>query len=104
MTETFDRTRLIKRTITTSAGDTLRDFMENNNISQKELAFRLGVSQPHISDIINRRKFMSNELAIKLEMVTGLQAEFMLRRDFSYKLAQMNHLREEIEPLERVYG
>ncbi|MDR2832649.1 MAG: transcriptional regulator [Streptococcaceae bacterium] len=87
--------------ITTSATDTLKETLAFHKVSQKEFAFRLGVSQAHISDILLRRKFMSEELALKIEAVTGLQAEFLLRRDFLWKMEQMHNRHADFDNLEK---
>ncbi|MDR2832650.1 MAG: helix-turn-helix domain-containing protein [Streptococcaceae bacterium] len=104
MTEKLNRSFPIKKSVSTSAADTLAQALKEHNMSQKEFAMRLGVSQPYISDILNRRKFLTDELAIKIEMVTGISAEFLLRHDFAYKMTLMELKRNTIEPLEYAFG
>ena len=72
-----------------SARDTLQDTMEFYNITQSELAAKLGVSQSYISAILNRKKFMSSEFALKIEKTTGLNAELLLKMDLHYQLNQL---------------
>lgn len=72
-----------------SARDTLAETMEMYHITQTELAEHLGVSQAHISDILKYKKFMSSELAVKIEMATGIPAKFLLREDMEYQLEQL---------------
>jgi antitoxin HigA-1 len=84
-----------------SAADTVKETLEYYKITQKEFAFRLGISQAHVSDILNRRKFMSEELALKIEQVTGISAELLLRMDFNYQMEQIDSLRNKLPELER---
>ncbi|MCQ2570617.1 MAG: transcriptional regulator [Limosilactobacillus sp.] len=81
----------------TSAADTIKELMEYHQITQQDLAVRLGVSQKHISELLHRKRFLSPVLAKRLELVMGLSAEFLLRRDLNYRLAQAQHTFTQIE-------
>lgn len=72
-----------------SARDTLKETMEHYSITQAELASRINVSQAYISDILRRKKFMSSEVALKIEKATGIPAIFLLRMDSTYQLDQL---------------
>ncbi|MFK4935481.1 HigA family addiction module antitoxin [Lactococcus garvieae] len=72
-----------------SARDTLKETMEYYAITQSELANRIGVSQAYISDILKRKKFMSSEVALKIEKATGIPAMFLLKMDSTYQLDQL---------------
>ncbi|EHI75244.1 Plasmid maintenance system antidote protein [Streptococcus criceti] len=71
----------------TSAADTLAELLAYHHINQGDFAERIGVSQKHVSDLLNRKKFLTADLAVRVEQVTGLSAEFLLRLDIAYKLA-----------------
>lgn len=60
----------------THPGETLKEVIENNNISQEELAIRTGYTAKHISEVLNGKKGISNSFAIALEYALGISAEF----------------------------
>jgi addiction module HigA family antidote len=71
----------------TSAADILEETLQFHGIKQNEFALRVGISQKHLSQILNKKAFMSPELALKIEKVTGIPAKMMLRLDTNYELA-----------------
>lgn len=82
----LNRQNKIKISYLTSAADTLKETMEFYNVSQTELPKHLNISQKHVSDILNRKKFLSTELALKIEVVTGISANLLLNLDLNYQL------------------
>ena len=86
-------------------GEILREeFMKPYGMTQKEIARRIGVSRKHISEIVNRRKGISTDIALRLSRLFGTSPElwlngqiawdvwYAMRRENSYKL-------ETIEPV-----
>lgn len=69
-----------------SAADTLKETMTHYQITQVDLAEHIKVTQAYISDILNRKKFMSSEVALKIEIATGIPANFLLKMDSQYQL------------------
>lgn len=84
----LDRNNKVSFVATTSAADTLVEFLEVHKISQKDFGERIGVSQKYISDLLNRKEFLSADLALRVQKVTGISAEMLLELDMRYKLAQ----------------
>lgn len=58
--------------------EALRTYLELTETTQSELARRVGVSQPTISDIINGVHSPSMELLKRLTKVTGLSADKLI--------------------------
>ncbi|MDR1605498.1 MAG: helix-turn-helix domain-containing protein [Streptococcaceae bacterium] len=56
------------------------------NISQRDFSRHIGVSQSYISDVLNRKKFMSSDVALAIEQATGISAGLLLRLDVAYQL------------------
>ena len=56
----------------------LEEFLKPLGISQAALARRLGVSYPQLRGIIHARSIVTAEMALRLERVTGMTAEFWL--------------------------
>ncbi|GAB2021503.1 hypothetical protein RyT2_05770 [Pseudolactococcus yaeyamensis] len=69
-----------------SSADTLKETMKHYQITQADLAEHIGVTQAYISDILNRKKFMSSEVALKIEIATGIPINFLLKMDSQYQL------------------
>lgn len=75
-------------------GETLKEIIEDREISQKELALRTGFSQKHISTIINGEKNISADFALKLEYALGIEASFWqnLQSKYDIEIAQFNSI------------
>lgn len=76
--------------IATPPGATIKEQLEDRGMSQKEFAARMGMSEKHISQLINGDVQLTNDTALKLEMVLGLPARFWnnLESIFREKLAK----------------
>ena len=82
----------------------LEEFMKPYGMTQTEIARRIGVSRKHISEIVNSRKGISTDIALRLSRLFGTSPELWLngqiawdvwhtmRRENAYKL-------EAIEPV-----
>jgi HTH-type transcriptional regulator/antitoxin HigA len=72
-------------------GESLRGELEFMDLSQVELAQRTGLSEKHISQIINGADPISPETSIKLERAIGVPASFWnnLQRDYGLNLARI---------------
>ena len=84
----LDRNNKVSFVATTSAADTLVEFLEYHKISQKDFGERIGVSQEYISGLLSRKEFLSADLALRVQKATGISAEMLLEMDTRYKLAQ----------------
>ena len=70
----------------THPGMILQDEMKERNFTQKQLSDLLEVSQPLLSEIINQKRRISIEMALKLEAVLNTPAEtwLNLQKRFDY--------------------
>lgn len=84
----LDRNNKVSFVVTTSAADTLLEFLECQKISQKDFGELVGVSQNYISDLLNRKEFLSADLALRVQKATGISSEMLLELDKRYKIAQ----------------
>lgn len=82
------RENKIKKYHTSSAADLIQETMDFYDITQTDLANRLGVSQKNISDILKRKRFINEILALRIEKVMGISSELLLSLDSHYKLHQ----------------
>jgi addiction module HigA family antidote len=67
-------------------GETLIDTIDAKNISQTELASRMGRPIKTINEIIQGKTAITPETAIQLERVLGISAEFWIEREQNYRL------------------
>lgn len=81
------------RTIIASPpGATIKEQLVNRRMRQKEFARRMDMSEKHISRLINGEVQLTPDMAMRLEMVLGIPAQFWSRLESVYreKLAKAN--------------
>ena len=65
-----------KNTIAIPPGATIREQLENRGMKQNEFALRMGLSEKHISRLINGQVELTQDVALRLESVLGVPASF----------------------------
>lgn len=89
-------------------GETLKDIIDDREMSQKELAARCGVTEKHISTIVNCEKPISIAFAKKLEYALGIDSSFWINLQANYdkellEYKEMNEIsKEEIDILKQL--
>lgn len=71
--------------IATPPGATIKEQLVERGISQKEFAVRMGMSEKHISKLINGEVQLTPEVAIRLEMVLDIPAKFWNKLEATYR-------------------
>lgn len=71
--------------IATPPGATIKEQLENRGMSQKEFASRMGMSEKHISHLINGDVQLTHDVAYRLEVVLGLPAAFWNKLEATYR-------------------
>lgn len=66
-------------------GVTIREQLADRGISQKEFSSRMGMSEEHISRLINGDVQLTFDMAYRLEMVLGLPAHFWNNLETIYR-------------------
>ncbi len=77
-----------KRDYAVSVGAVLSDDIKCMNMTQKALAEQTGIPKSLISEIISGKRKMSKDVAIKLEPVFGVPAEYWLNIQNEYEIAK----------------
>lgn len=72
-------------TIAVPPGETIKEQLATKDLTQKELACRLGFSEKHISKLMNGAVALTPETAVKLEPVLGIPASFWLGLESNYR-------------------
>lgn len=70
---------------TTSAADVLRELMQTHQITQVEFARHIDISQKQLSKLLNRKAYMSIDVAERIQTATGIRAKWLLQLDFNYQ-------------------
>ena len=80
----------------------LEEFLEPLGITQSAFAVRLGVSFPRLNEVINARRAVTPDTALRLARVTGMSADFWLglQQDWDLWHALRSEKAREIEKLE----
>ena len=83
-------------------GRTLEEEMQFLHISNKDLSIKAGISEKHISQIINGDASITVDVAIKIERVVGLSANSLLNLQSQYdinvnRINELQKLESEIE-------
>lgn len=66
-------------------GETLKEVLEENNMTQKELAARLGVTPKHVNKIVNGTATITTETSQKLESIFKIPATFWNQLELQYQ-------------------
>jgi len=56
----------------------MQEFLVPLGISQSAFAIQLGVSFPRLNEVINARRAVTPDTALRLAQVTGMSADFWL--------------------------
>ena len=75
----------LHRTLLSPPGDTIQETLEEINMSQTELAERMGRPKEKVNDIIKGREPISTATAFQLEKVLGIPASFWMNREKEYR-------------------
>ena len=71
-------------------GMMIKPELEERGISQKEFAKMLGTQPSHLSEVLNGKRALSTELAVKIEKTIGLPAKILLSAQTQYELESAN--------------
>ena len=74
-----------KSIIAIAPGATIKEQLCDRELSQKEFALRMEMSEKHISKLINGEVLLTTDMAFRLEMVLGLPASFWLNLENKYR-------------------
>jgi antitoxin HigA-1 len=101
--ESLVRRRLPTRRPPTHPGEMLvEEFLKPLGVTQTAFAARLGVSFPRLNEIVNAKRGVTPDTALRLARVTGMSADFWLglQQDWDLWHALRSDNAAEIEQLE----
>lgn len=77
-------------------GETIKEVIEERNMTQEELAIRTGFSPKHVSEVLNGKKGISSKFANSLEYALGVPAEFWINLQGIYDNEIIKYLKRSI--------
>jgi addiction module HigA family antidote len=87
-----------------------REFRKALGLTQKQLADALGIDRPSLNMIVNERRRITPEMAVRLSIVLGTSAEFWLNGQMINDLYEVQHsetaarLRKQLKPLRKAHS
>lgn len=67
-------------------GFIIKDYLDELDINQKELSLRMGLSEKHLSNVLNGKSKLTEEFAIKLEkIIHAAPASYWLNYETKYR-------------------
>ncbi|WP_165975414.1 HigA family addiction module antitoxin [Actinomadura rubrisoli] len=66
-------------------GETIREFLDDLGMTQRQLAARLGLTPKHVNQLVQGLVPLSPDVAARLELVTGLSARMWNRLEADYQ-------------------
>ena len=66
--------------------DYLKDYLEFNNISNKDFANRIGITPKHLIEILNGESDISLNIAENVSLVTDIPIEYIIKVEQDYKI------------------
>lgn len=79
----------------THPGEVLKDEVEERKLVKAEVAKQLGISPSHLSDLFKGKRHISADLALNLENLLGISAEFWLNLQTRHDLTLVRNRRLE---------
>ena len=79
------------------AGSFIAEWLEDNEMTQRELAERLDSSAKHLNQVINGHKPITPTFAAKLALVTEIPTEYWLTMQAGYDARMVEIMPSEVE-------
>ena len=78
-------------------GMMIKPELEERGISQKQFASMLGVQASHLSEVLNNKRALSTELAVKIEKAIGIPAKTLLSAQTHYDLEATDASKNDVQ-------
>lgn len=72
-------------------GEILKDELEARNMSQRKFASIIGVSYSVLNEVVNGKRPVTTEYALKIEAATGIPAYIWLNMQSAYNMQTARH-------------
>ena len=84
----------------------LEEFLEPLDMTQRELAEKIGVSYPRVNELVHGKRGVTPDTALRLERLFGMEAQFWLNLQLAWDLYHAAHspAAREIRRIKRLPG
>lgn len=65
--------------------DYLKDYLEFNNITNKDFANRIGITPKHLIDILSNKCELSSQIIDAISIVTDIPSDYIYRMELNYR-------------------
>ena len=65
--------------------DYLKDYLEFNNITNKDFANRIGITPKHLIDILSNKRELSSQIIDAISIVTNIPSDYIYRMELNYR-------------------
>ena len=79
-----------RRKIAVHPGEILQELLDQNHITQSQLADRLGMAQSKINEICRAKRGVSPDMAMRLGKTFGQSPQFWLNLQQNWELSQLD--------------
>ena len=91
------------KTIPNAFAETLRETIEEGDLTQKELSSALGIPEPHLSELKQGKRSCSAEYDLRLSRYFATSEGFWLRLQMAYQLRIVKEkkgkvIQQEVQP------
>ena len=86
----------------THPGEVIKDEIEYRNISQKQLAEKMGVSYKILNDILNGRRILTTATAMMFEAALDIPADSLMKLQLKYNMHLASKDKSLIERLAQI--
>ena len=90
------RGKEIQTNVTLHPGEILQDELEARDIKKSFFAERLGMKPGHLSELLHGRRHVSAAIALRLEKLLDIPAEYWLRVQVYYDLSMERNKEKEV--------
>ncbi len=68
--------------------DYLKDYLDFNNITNKDFANRIGISQKHLIDILAHKRALSSQIIDSISIVTSIPVDYINKMELNYRFEE----------------
>ena len=68
--------------------DYLIDYLEYNNINNKDFANRIGITPKHLIDILSGKRDLSSSIIENISLITSIPIDYIFKTELNYKMEE----------------
>ena len=85
-------------------GEIIKDEIEYRGISQRELSSKIGVSYTQVNEILNGKRAINTDFALRIEAALGIDANIFINMQTRYNMQVARQDKSLTERLDAIRG